>query len=161
MLFSLSTNQFLYFKKDVKRVQAYLRNGLVEVFNGHEDLMGNIDLNFVLVECESEGKTELSYYIAQEAIFLVSSALKFSILDIPGTNVCIFAKKMLEITSDLSYDDTAKEYELKKVALEEQNEQLILFPDKLSIITKILLLRDEVSFLKKLMILLKDKNFKP
>ena len=69
----------------------------------------------------------------------------------------MYAKKVKEITSSLSIEEVAKEYEDKKTSLERENQKLGIDEESdKAINSKIFVLKDEVEFLEKVVTVVKD-----
>ena len=65
--------------------------------------------------------------------------------------------KVKEITSSLSIEEVAKEYEDKKTSLERENQKLGIDEESdKAINSKIFVLKDEVEFLEKVVTVVKD-----
>ena len=106
------------------KVRVHLRNGVAEIFDQHQDLMGKIDNNIVEIETNFENKVEKLLFVLQDAVFIVSNQGLDANSDEKGTGIYVYAKKVKEITSNVSIEDVAKEYEDKKISLELENQKL-------------------------------------
>ena len=159
MLFLLSTPEYTNLQSNTTKVKVHLRNGVAEVFDQHQDLMGRIDNNIVEIETNFENRLEKSLFVLQDAVFIVSNKGLDTSAETQLTSVYVYAKRAKEIGSNLSLEELSKQYEQKNTELE--NETLKLNAqnadplDKV-INAKIFVLRDEVAFLKKVLTIVKD-----
>ena len=157
MLFLLATPEYNNIQSNATKVRVHLRNGVAEIFDQHQDLMGKIDNNIVEIETNFENKVEKLLFVLQDAVFIVSNQGLDANSDEKGTGIYVYAKKVKEITSNVSIEDVAKEYEDKKISLELENQKLGTDEetDK-AINSKIFILKDEVKFLEKVVTVVKD-----
>jgi hypothetical protein len=156
MLFLLATPEYNKVQNNTTKVKVYLRTGVAEIFDQHQDLMGKVENNLVEIETNFENKLEKFLYILQDAVFIVST--KGLDEEIKGTSIYIYAKSAREINSSFSLDDLAKQYEQKKLDLEFQIEKLAekgSTGTTGSLNSKILLLKDDVEFLRSALALAK------
>ena len=157
MLFLLATPEYNNIQSNTTKVRVHLRNGVAEIFDQHQDLMGKIDNNILEVETNFENKIEKLLFVLQDAVFIVSNQG----LDVnsynKGTGIYVYAKKVKEITSSVSVDEVSKEYEDKKTSLEMENQKLGSDEEENKAInSKIFVLKDEVEFLEKVVTVVKD-----
>ena len=157
MLFLLATPEYNNIQSNATKVRVHLRNGVAEIFDQHQDLMGKIDNNIVEIETNFENKVEKLLFVLQDAVFIVSNQGLDANSDEKGTGIYVYAKKVKEITSNVSIEDVTKEYEDKKISLELENQKLGTDEetDK-AINSKIFVLKDEVKFLEKVVTVVKD-----
>ena len=156
MLFLLATPEYNNIQSNTTKVRVHLRNGVAEIFDQHQDLMGKIDNNIIEVETNFENKIEKLLFVLQDAVFIVSNQGLDVNSDNKGTGIYVYAKKVKEITSSVSVDEVSKEYEDKKTSLEMENQKLGSDEEENKAInSKIFVLKDEVEFLEKLLPLLK------
>jgi pyridoxine 5'-phosphate synthase PdxJ len=157
MLFLLATPEYNNVQSNTTKVRVHLRNGVAEVFDQHQDLMGKVDNNIVEIETKFENKVEKLLFVLQDAVFIVSNKGLDLNSENNETGVYVYAKKVKEITSSLSVDSVSKEYEQKKSDLEAENLKLGTneTADK-AINSKIFMLKDEVEFLEKVVTVVKD-----
>ena len=157
MLFLLATPEYNNIQSNATKVRVHLRNGVAEIFDQHQDLMGKVDNNIVEIETNFENKVEKLLFVLQDAVFIVSNQGLDANADEKGTGIYVYAKKVKEITSNVSIEDVAKEYEDKKISLELENQKLETDEetDK-AINSKIFVLKDEVKFLEKVVTVVKD-----
>ena len=159
MLFLLATPEYTNVQSNTTKVKVHLRNGVAEVFDQHQDLMGRIDNNIVEIETNFENRLEKSLFVLQDAVFIVSNKGLDPNAETQATSVYVYAKRAKEIGSNLSIDELSKQYEQKNTELE--NETLKLSAqnadplDKV-INAKIFVLKDEVTFLKKVVTIVKE-----
>ena len=124
MLFLLATPEYNNIQSNATKVRVHLRNGVAEIFDQHQDLMGKIDNNIVEIETNFENKVEKLLFVLQDAVFIVSNQGLDANSDEKGTGIYVYAKKVKEITSNVSIEDVAKEYEDKKISLELENQKV-------------------------------------
>jgi len=159
MLFLLATPEYTNVQSNTTKVKVHLRNGVAEVFDQHQDLMGRIDNNIVEIETNFENRVEKSLFVLQDAVFIVSNKGLDPNSETQATSVYVYAKRAKEIGSNLSIEELSKQYEQKNTELE--NETLKLSAqnadplDKV-INAKIFVLKDEVTFLKKVLTIVKE-----
>ena len=157
MLFLLATPEYNNIQSNTTKVRVHLRNGVAEIFDQHQDLMGKIDNNILEVETNFENKIEKLLFVLQDAVFIVSNQGLDVNSDNKGTGVYVYAKKVKEITSSVSVDEVSKEYEDKKTSLEMENQKLGSDEEaNKAINSKIFVLKDEVEFLEKVVTVVKD-----
>ena len=156
MLFLLATSEYNNVQLNTTKVRVHLRNGVAEIFNQHQDLMGKVENNLVEIETNFENKIEKFSFILQDAVFIVSNQGLEGTLDYKGTGVYVYAKKVREVTSNLSIDEISKQYEQKKGELDTQLEKLSQTQDNKALNSKILLLKEDVEFLRRSLAIIKD-----
>ena len=156
MLFLLETSEYNNVQLNTTKVRVHLRNGVAEIFNQHQDLMGKVENNLVEIETNFENKIEKFSFILQDAVFIVSNQGLEGTLDYKGTGVYVYAKKVREVTSNLSIDEISKQYEQKKGELDTQLEKLSETQDNKALNSKILLLKEDVEFLRRSLAIIKD-----
>ena len=156
MLFLLATSEYNNVQLNTTKVRVHLRNGVAEIFNQHQDLMGKVENNLVEIETNFENKIEKFSFILQDAVFIVSNQGLEGTLDYKGTGVYVYAKKVREVTSNLSIDEISNQYEQKKGELDTQLEKLSETQDNKALNSKILLLKEDVEFLRRSLAIIKD-----
>jgi F0F1-type ATP synthase epsilon subunit len=156
MLFLLATSEYNNVQLNTTKVRVHLRNGVAEIFNQHQDLMGKVENNLVEIETNFENKIERFSFILQDAVFIVSNQGLEGTLDYKGTGVYVYAKKVREVTSNLSIDEISKQYEQRKAELDTQMEKLSETKDNKALNSKILLLKEDVEFLRRSLTIIKD-----
>ena len=157
MLFLLATPEYNNIQSNTTKVRVHLRNGVAEIFDQHQDLMGKIDNNILEVETNFENKIEKLLFVLQDAVFIVSNQGLDVNSDNKGTGIYVYAKKVKEITSSVSVDEVSKEHEDKKTSLEMENQKLGSDEEENKAInSKIFVLKDEVEFLEKVVTVVKD-----
>ena len=145
MLFLLATPEYNNIQSNTTKVRVHLRNGVAEIFDQHQDLMGKIDNNILEVETNFENKIEKLLFVLQDAVFIVSNQGLDVNSDNKGTGIYVYAKKVKEITSSVSVDEVSKEYEDKKTSLEMENQKLGSDEEENKAInSKIFVLKDDV-----------------
>jgi len=156
MLFLLATPEYNKVQNNTTKVKVHLRTGIAEIFDQHQDLMGKVENNIVEIETNFENKLEKFLFILQDAVFIVST--KGLDEEYKGTGIYIYAKSAREINSSFSIEDLAKQYEQKKTLLETQLQLVAgqLTTSQANILnSKILLLKDDVEFLRKALLIVK------
>lgn len=163
MLFFLATPEYNQVQSNTTKIKVHLSTGIAEILEQHQDLMGKIDNDIVEIETNFENKIEKSKYLVQEGIFLVSTKNSISVTTPISneTGVYIYAKRVKEIGSKTSLEQISKEYELKKERLEKEEQKLSegsKEPISYNRITnsKLYLLKEEVDFLRKVILTLKE-----
>ena len=73
MFFFLSTPEYTTTQFNTTKVRVHLRNGIAEVFDKHQDLMGKVENNRIEIETNFENKLEKFSFILQDAVFVVST----------------------------------------------------------------------------------------
>ncbi len=141
------------------RVKVHLTTGIVEILDKHQDLLGKVGIDILEIESNGENKTEKNKFILQDALVIVSNkGLNPEINS--ETGVYVFAKRVLELTSNLSLDEFSKKVEQKSAKLDVEKQFLA---DAVSgnverIKTKVFLLEDELEFDKKVLALIKESK---
>lgn len=135
---------------NVSRVKGHLKNGIVEVFDKHQFLMGLIENN--LIEIEAIGENELKkFFVLQDGIFIVSETNLGDLKLKTPTTVYAYAKTFFEIKKNTSIEELSINYQEKKEALDQEilklsagkNEQINYLLN-----AKTLLLKEEVEFFR-------------
>jgi hypothetical protein len=158
MLFLLNTPEYTNVQSNTTKVKVHLKNGVAEILDLHQDLMGRVENNIVEIETNFENKIEKNLFVLQDAVFIVSTKGLDKKLD-KKTSVYVYAKNVKEINSRLAIDEITKQYEKKASLLE--TESLKLSPqndEKLenSIKSKVFMLNQDAEFLKKVLTLAKQ-----
>lgn len=163
MFFFLSTPEYITTQFNTTKVRVHLRNGIAEVFDKHQDLMGKVENNRIEIETNFENKLEKFSFILQDAVFVVSTKGLDAASDIKETSVYVYAKRVQEINKNTSIEQLSKEYEKKTAILDKEFEKLGSSYEKGVVISaakplnsKIMLLQQEVKFLAKALIIIKD-----
>ena len=160
MLFSLATPEYTNVQSNTTKVRVHLRSGIAEIFEQHQDLMGKIDNNIIEIETNFENKIEKTFFVLQDAVFIVSNE-QLENSDSEETGVYVYAKRVKEITANLSLDEISKQYEEKSIAFETEKQKLTsanIDPLVQNLNAKLFVLKEEVDFLKKVVNVV--KNFK-
>ena len=156
MLFLLATPEYNNVQANTTKVRVHLRSGVAEIFEQHQDLMGKVENNIIEIETNFENKFEKSLFILQDAVFVVSNQGLDTSAETKGTGVYVYAKKVREVTSNLSIDEISKQYEQKKAELDTQIEKLSETQENKALNSKILLLKEDVEFLRRSLTIIKD-----
>jgi hypothetical protein len=155
MLFLLATPEYTNVQSNTTKVRVHLRNGVAEVFDQHEDLMGKVENNLLEVETNFENKLEKFVFILQDAVFIVSN--KGLEADKKGTGIYVYAKRVREVNSSTSLDDITKQYDQKYTELETATKKAEVEKDSsIKTNSKIFLLKEDVEFLQRTLVILKD-----
>ena len=152
MFFLLATPQYNNSQSNITKVKVHLRNGIAEIFDQHQDLMGKVENNLVEIESFSENKVEKSVFVLQDAVFIVSNQGLNTTPVNKETTVYHYAKNAKEISGNTSFDAYVAEYEKKSGELTVETEKIAQenAAGKGQILTpKLFLLTEEVEFLKK------------
>jgi exopolysaccharide biosynthesis predicted pyruvyltransferase EpsI len=173
MLFLLSTPEYNKLQSNTTKVKVHLKNGIAEILDQHQDLMGKVENNLLEIESSFENKLEKFLFILQDAVFIVSTKGLESTAETRGTGVYVYARRVREINQNTSADDILKQYEQKKTELElakAKEEKLKEEKSKettksaksstLVVNSRIFLLEEEVEFLKRASIIIKDLKLK-
>ena len=158
MLFSLATPEYTNVQSNTTKVRVHLRSGIAEIFEQHQDLMGKIDNNIIEIETNFENKIEKTFFVLQDAVFIVSNE-QMENSDSEETGVYVYAKRVKEITANLSLDEISKQYEEKSIAFETEKQKLTsanIDPLAQNLNAKLFVLKEEVDFLKKVVNVVKD-----
>jgi hypothetical protein len=158
MLFLLNTPEYTNVQSNTTKVKVHLKNGVAEILDQHQDLMGRVENNIVEIETNFENKIEKNLFVLQDAVFIVSTKGLDKKLD-KKTSVYVYAKNVKEINSRLAIDEITKQYEKKMSLLETETLKLSAQnSEKLenSIKSKIFMLNEDTEFLKKVLTLAKQ-----
>jgi len=150
MQFLLATPEYNNTQSNTTKVKVHLRNGIAEIFDQHQDLMGKVDNNIIEVETNFENRVEKILFVLQDGVFIVSNQGLDATSENKGTGVYVYAKRVREITPSISLDEVTKQYEQKKSELELENQKLTGNETEDKVVnSKIFVLKDETEFLKK------------
>ena len=156
MQFLLATPEYNNVQSNTTKVRVHLRSGVAEILEQHQDLMGKVDNNIVEVETNFENKIEKLWFVLQDAVFIVSNEQKE---EAGETGVYIYAKRVQEISKDLTLETIIKQYEEKVEAFELEKQQLAeqnIDPLNQSLNAKLFVLKEDVNFLKKVVSVVKE-----
>jgi len=156
MLFLLATPEYNNTQSNTTKVKVHLRNGVAEILDQHQDLMGKVENNLLEIETNFENKLEKLLFVLQDAVFIVSNKGLETNIESKGTGVYVYAKRVREITSSTSIDEVVKQYDLKNAQLEAEVAKLATEGSSTKLTSKIFLLTEEVEFLKKVVTVIKD-----
>jgi F0F1-type ATP synthase epsilon subunit len=113
---------------NVTKVSASLRTGVIEVLEGHIDMIGRIDDDILVSESIVEGRVVKKEFLIRKGVLVVSNGGLSS--DAPkGTYVLVHAKEMVELTGNRSekmIDDLAQKLDKKKTELDKVLEKINL-----------------------------------
>ena len=155
MLFLLATPEYNNVQANTTKVRVHLRSGVAEIFEQHQDLMGKVENNIIEIETNSDNKIEKVLYVLQDAVFVVSNQGLDSTLENQGTGVYVYAKRAKVINSSVSIDLVSKEFEQKTNELEGERAKITDTVDQV-LTSKVILLEDEIEFLKKVVLIVKE-----
>ena len=156
MQFLLATPEYNNVQSNTTKVRVHLRSGVAEILEQDQDLMGKVDNNIVEVETNFENKIEKLWFVLQDAVFIVSNEQKE---EAGETGVYIYAKRVQEISKDLTLETITKQYEEKVEAFELEKQQLAeqnIDPLNQSLNAKLFVLKEDVNFLKKVVSVVKE-----
>lgn len=150
MQFVLATPEYNNTQPTTTKVKVHLRNGVAEILDQHQDLMGKIDNDIIQIETNSENRIEKVLFVLQDAVFIVSNQGLDVNAENKGTSVYVYAKRAKEIIPTLSLEEVSKQFEQKQQQLEKETEKLsTVGPDgEKALNSKILVLKDELQFAK-------------
>ena len=158
MLFLLSTPQYNNVQSNTARVKVHLRNGVAEILDKHQDLMGKVENNLIEVETNFENKIEKFVFVVQDGVFVVSNKGLDENIKQDSTGIYVYAKRAYEL-KNASIEDISKQCEEKQ---EEINQEVDKLKDKNTnpldnaINSKILLAQADLAFFQKVLFFLKE-----
>jgi len=155
MLFLLATPEYNNVQSNTTKVKVHLRSGVAEILEQHQDLMGKVENNIIEIETNSDNKIEKTLYVLQDAVFVVSNQGLDATLENQGTGVYVYAKRVKEINSSVSIDAVSKEFEQKTTELDSERSKMTDAVDQV-LTSKMILLEDEIEFLKKVVLVVKE-----
>jgi len=155
MLFLLATPEYNNIQSNTTKVKVHLRNGIAEILDQHQDLMGKVENNLLEIETNFENKLEKLVFILQDAVFVVSNKGLDTNVETKGTGVYVYAKRVREINSSTSIDEIVKQYDVKNSELEAEVLKLETEPNSAKINSRIFLLKEDVEFLKRAVTIIK------
>jgi len=155
MLFLLATPEYNAIHSNTTKTKVHLRSGVAEILEQHQDLMGKVENNIIEIETNSDNKIEKILYVLQDAVFVVSNQGLDSTIENQGTGVYVYAKRVKEINSSVSLDSVSKEFEQKTNELEVERAKITDTVDQV-LTSKVILLEDEIEFLKKVVLVVKE-----
>jgi hypothetical protein len=160
MFFVLSTPDYNKSLSNTTKVKVYLRNGIAEILDQHQDLMGQIENNLIEIEANFENKLEKFTFVLQDAVFVVSNKGLDSKADTTATSIYVYARNVREINSNLSLEELNKQYEKKNTEFETELTKIEGKASEgksdLRLNSKTLLLKNEVEFLRRAMVIVKN-----
>lgn len=157
---------------NIVKVRAVLKTGIIEIYPGHQDLIGKVDNNLVEVYRSIDNNTIIkTILLVQDAILIVSQKgiknpkgleafAKSNALD-KSTNVFLFAYNAQEIRSDIPIQPIVKDIEEKKLELEICEKELKFLSElerhdktqpqerEISLTSKIFRLKKDIEFAQK------------
>ena len=156
MLFFLSTSEYNNVQNNTTKVKVHLNNGVAEILDQHQDLMGRIDNNIIEIETFFENRLEKLLFVLQDAVFVVSNKGLGADKEKNQTAVYVYAKRAKEVSSNLSIEEVSKKYDLVMKQLEVLKDKQASDLTNPLLKSKILLLEEETNFLTKLMTVIKN-----
>lgn len=159
MLFLLATPEYNNSQSNTTKVKVHLRSGVAEILENHQDLMGKVENNIVEIESNFENKIEKSLFVLQDAVFVVSNQGLDKTADNKGTGVYVYAKRAKEINSSLSVEELLKQVESKNQQLEIERQKIAsgsLDASNKVVSSKIIMMEDELEFLRKVQLVVKE-----
>lgn len=113
---------------NVTKVTASLRTGMIEVLEGHIDMMGRIDDDILVSESTVEGRVVRKEFLIRKGVLVISNGGLSS--DVPkGTYVLVHSKEMVELTgtrNEKTIEALAQKLDKKKTELEKILEKINL-----------------------------------
>ena len=158
MLFLLATPEYNNTQSNTTKVKVHLRSGIAEILDNHQDLMGKVENDIIEIESNFENKIEKLSFVLQDAVFVVSNQGLDATADNKNTGIYVYAKRAKEVGSNISLEEVTKQFETKNIELETEREKissLNLDPNDKVISSKIILIQDELEFLKKVQAVVK------
>jgi F0F1-type ATP synthase epsilon subunit len=158
MLFLLATPEYNNTQSNTTKVKVHLRSGIAEILDNHQDLMGKVENDIIEIESNFENKIEKLTFVLQDAVFVVSNQGLDATADNKNTGIYVYAKRAKEVGSNISLEEVTKQFETKNIELETEREKissLNLDPNDKVISSKIILIQDELEFLKKVQAVVK------
>jgi F0F1-type ATP synthase epsilon subunit len=157
MQFVLATPEYNNSQSNTTKVKVHLRNGIAEIFDQHQDLMGKIDNNIIEIETNFENRLEKILFVLQDGVFIVSNQGLDATAETKGTSIYVYAKRAREISSNISVEEISKQYEQKKSILDAETQKLTGNESTDKVInSKIFVLKDETAFLQKVLTVVKE-----
>jgi F0F1-type ATP synthase epsilon subunit len=157
MQFVLATPEYNNSQSNTTKVKVHLRNGIAEIFDQHQDLMGKIDNNIIEIETNFENRVEKILFVLQDGVFIVSNQGLDATAETKGTSIYVYAKRAREISSNISVEEISKQYEQKKSILDAETQKLTGNESTDKVInSKIFVLKDETAFLQKVLTVVKE-----
>jgi len=157
MQFVLATPEYNNSQSNTTKVKVHLRNGIAEIFDQHQDLMGKIDNNIIEIETNFENRLEKILFVLQDGVFIVSNQGLDATAETKGTSIYVYAKRAREISSNISVEEISKQYEQKKAILDAETQKLTGNESTDKVInSKIFVLKDETAFLQKVLTVVKE-----
>ena len=146
MLFLLATPEYNNIQSNTTKVKVHLRNGVAEILEQHQDLMGKVENNLLEIETNFENRLEKLLFVLQDAVFIVSNKGLETNIESKGTGVYVYARRVKQITSNTSIEESVKQYDLKALELEKETAKLEGSENKSILNSRIFLLKEEVEF---------------
>lgn len=156
MLFLLATPEYNNVQSNTTKVKVHLRNGVAEILDQHQDLMGKVDNNLIEIETNFENRLEKILFVLQDAVFIVSNKGLDATAENKGTGVYVYAKRVREITPTISLEEISKQYLDKNAELEAEIQKLAgAETSNKPNSSKSFVLKEEADFLKKVLAVVK------
>ena len=155
MLFLLATPEYNNIQSNTTKIKVHLRNGVAEILDQHQDLMGKVENNLLEIETNFENKVEKLLFVLQDAVFIVSNKGLETNIETKGTGIYVYAKRVREITSSTTVDEIVKQYDSKNFELEKELSKIENEGNSAKTNSKIFLLKEEVEFLQKAVTIIK------
>ncbi len=155
MFFTLATPESLYVEPTCSKVKAVLTSGLVEIYEGHQDLIGKIHNGLLSLKIVNLNNEDISKnYLLQDGVFVVSNqGLDNENDEVKTTSIYVYARRLLEISKELDLADLATRLQEKQLELDNEIEKLkeiTDFSEDIEITSsKIIIIKSDLSFLEK------------
>jgi F0F1-type ATP synthase epsilon subunit len=128
MFFQVTNLEENSIQGNVIKVTASLRTGVIEVLEGHIDMMGRIDDDILVSESIVEGRVVRKEFLIRKGVLVVSNGGLSS--EAPkGTYVLVHAKEMVELTgnrNEKTIDELDQKLDKKKIELDKILEKISL-----------------------------------
>lgn len=161
MFLSITTPEHLYVQPNSLRIKAGLTSGVAEIYDKHQNLAGRIENDFLEVYSFNENKEEKSLYLLQNAIFVVNNENLEEEEMSDETSVFVYAKKLIDLSKNISLDSLESELKEKNENLKEVIQKLKLENSDENnfelLRSKALIFQEDILFLEKACSLIKEK----
>ncbi len=138
-------------------VKLALTTGQCQILKNHLPLVGSIENDLLELESINDLNEKIKKsYLLQDAIIVVTPDKDLE----KDSSIYVYAKKILELSNNLPFEDLIEDLNQKKKNLEFELNQVKLENEKDEGITtsKIIILNREIKFLEKACVLIKGKN---
>jgi anion-transporting ArsA/GET3 family ATPase len=123
MLFFVSADDYTNLQNNTTKVKVHLNNGIAEILDQHQDLLGQVENDIVEVETFFENRVEKLLFILQNAVFIVSTKGLGVDREKNKTAVYVYAKRA--IPSTVSTEEIVKQSDKISKKLEKLKEKKV------------------------------------